>query len=162
APAYGPDDLDAARLHGLAAPDPLGTDGRFAAEVPVIGGAFFADAARILIDALTAAGALLPPARQADGEQACRPSRAPPVARTNPGWYVRSAASWPDDGSDWMISGARYWGAPLPCWECPDGHVTCAESLAQLSRLASMDLTGMDPHRPQIDEVQIACPQCAG
>jgi len=162
APAYGPDDLDAARLHGLAAPDPLGTDGRFAAEIPLIGGAFFADADRILVDALTDAGSLLPPAREADGEQACWRCGTPVFPRRTSAWYLRSSTGWPDDDADWMISRTRYWATPLPFWECPDGHLTCAESLAQLSELAGADLTGMDPHRPQIDDVMIACPQCAG
>jgi isoleucyl-tRNA synthetase len=162
APAYSDADLDAARLHGIGAPDPLGPDGRFAAEVPVIGGAFFADADQILIAALTDAGALLPPVRPADGEHACWRCGTPLLQRRTSAWYLRTSAGWPDDDADWMISRTRYWGTPLPFWQCTDGHVTCAESLAQLSELAGADLTGIDPHRPQIDEVLFTCPRCAG
>ncbi|HEX7996544.1 MAG TPA: class I tRNA ligase family protein, partial [Streptosporangiaceae bacterium] len=161
APAYSDADLDAARLHGIGAPDPLDADGRFDAGVPVIGGAFVADAGQILIGALTDAGALLPPARPADGEQACWRCGTPLLPRATSAWYLRTSAGWPADDADWMISRTRYWGTPLPFWQCPDGHVTCAESLAQLSELAGADLTGIDPHRPQIDKVLIACPRCA-
>ncbi|MDR2983739.1 MAG: class I tRNA ligase family protein, partial [Nocardiopsaceae bacterium] len=160
APAYGPDDLDAATLHGLGAPDPIGADGRFAARLHLIGGAFFADADQILIAALTEAGALVPPVRPADGGHACWRCGTRLLLRTTSSWYLRTSAGWPEDEADWMISRTRFWGTPLPFWECADGHLTCAESLAHLSELADADLTDADPHRPSIDEVLIACPQC--
>ena len=162
APAFGSDDLTAARTHGLAVLDPLGEDGRFAADVPLIGGAFFADADPILIAALADAGAVLPPVRPADGYPACWRCGTPLLPRAMSAWYLRTSAGWPEDDTDWMISRTRYWGTPLPFWECPDGHVTCAESLGQLSELAGADLTRMDPHRPQVDDVELACPRCGG
>ncbi len=58
APAFGADDLTAARAHGLPVHDPLGRDGRFPASTPLVGGAFFADASRILVTALSEAGAM--------------------------------------------------------------------------------------------------------
>ena len=36
--------------------------------------------------------------------------------------------------------------------------MTCVGSLAELSELAGRDLTGLDPHRPYVDEVTFACP----
>src|SRR5262249_9625230 len=44
--------------------------------------------------------------------------------------------------------------------ECPDGHLTCAGSLAELGDLAGADLSGLDPHRPFVDEVTLPCPAC--
>ena len=41
-------------------------------------------------------------------------------------------------------------------------HVTCVGSLAELSGLAGRDLSGLDPHRPFVDDVVIACPECGG
>ena len=61
---------------------------------------------------------------------------------------------------DWALSRTRYWGTPLPLWECPDGHVTCVGSLSELSELAGRDLTGLDPHRPFVDAVIFGCPVC--
>jgi len=40
-------------------------------------------------------------------------------------------------------------------------HIRCVGSLAELSDLAGRDVTGMDPHRPTIDEVTFACASCA-
>ena len=63
---------------------------------------------------------------------------------------------------DWALSRTRYWGTPLPLWECGEGHLTCVGSLAELSGLAGRDLSGLDPHRPFVDDVTLACPSCGG
>ena len=65
---------------------------------------------------------------------------------------------WLRNNVDWALSRSRYWGTPLPLWECPDGHVTCVSSLAELASHAGRDLSGLDPHRPYVDEVTITCP----
>ena len=46
-------------------------------------------------------------------------------------------------------------------WRCGDcGHDTCVGSVARLSELSDRDLTGMDLHRPYVDDVTIRCPSC--
>ncbi len=80
-------------------------------------------------------------------------------------WYPSSVkygrfGEWLRNNVDWALSRTRYWGTPLPLWECPESHVTCVGSLAQLSELAGRDLTGLDPHRPYVDEVEVGCPRC--
>ena len=44
------------------------------------------------------------------------------------------------------------------CGSAPQAHLTCVGSLAELCELAGRDLTGLDPHRPFVDEVTFACP----
>jgi isoleucyl-tRNA synthetase len=48
----------------------------------------------------------------------------------------------------------------LPLWHCGRGHITAVGSLKELSERAGRDVTGVDPHRPAIDEVTFDCPEC--
>jgi isoleucyl-tRNA synthetase len=67
---------------------------------------------------------------------------------------------WLANNVDWALSRDRFWGTPLPIWQCDAKHYTCVGSLAELSQLAGRDLKDLDPHRPGIDEVVIACRTC--
>jgi isoleucyl-tRNA synthetase len=152
APAFGADDLAAAVAHGLPIVDPILPDGRFAADLPLVGGTFFAAADKIVTAALSDAGALFATREHEDPTPQCWRCGTPLLFRALPAWYV----------GDWALSRTRYWGIPLPLWECSARHVTCVSSLAELSDLAGRDLAGIDPHRPQLDDVIIRCPQCGG
>ncbi len=46
-------------------------------------------------------------------------------------------------------------------WECEGcGHQECMGSVQELSDKTGKDLTGLDLHRPYVDEVEYACPEC--
>lgn len=65
---------------------------------------------------------------------------------------------------DWNISRNRYWGTPLNVWQCTDcGHEHAVESRAELQRMAVGEVNpDLELHKPYVDEVQLACPQCSG
>ena len=67
---------------------------------------------------------------------------------------------WLANNVDWSLSRDRYWGTPLPIWRCEEGHDTCVGSFAELSELAGRDVSGIDPHRPYVDDIEITCPRC--
>ncbi|MCA1707949.1 MAG: class I tRNA ligase family protein, partial [Actinobacteria bacterium] len=67
---------------------------------------------------------------------------------------------WLANNVDWSLSRDRYWGTPLPIWRCAQDHATCVGSFSELSQLAGRDITGIDPHRPYVDDITITCPEC--
>ena len=72
---------------------------------------------------------------------------------------------WFQNMSDWLISRKRYWGLPLPIWECSEGcgNIHVFGSLEEL-REKAIDKKKVDDlpelHRPWIDEIKIKCDKC--
>jgi isoleucyl-tRNA synthetase len=85
------------------------------------------------------------------------------------GWHPEHVkhgrfGKWLENNVDWALSRDRYWGTPLPIWECQgkdcDGRF-CAGSVAELRERSGGDVPA-DLHRPYIDEVTVECEKCGG
>jgi isoleucyl-tRNA synthetase len=182
APAFGADDLASCRAYGLPMVNPVRPDGTFAAEVPLVGGMFFKAADGPLVTDLQSRGLLFREQQYEHSYPHCWRCHTPLIYYAQPSWYIRTTAirdemlrenertnwqpptvkhgrygDWLTNNVDWALSRSRYWGTPLPIWRCPDGHLTCIGSRAELSERTGRDLNGLDPHRPFIDEVTFAC-----
>jgi isoleucyl-tRNA synthetase len=186
APAFGADDMATSREHGLPVVNPVLPDGRFEEHIPMVGGMFFKSADPVLIDDLSDRGLLFSSHLHEHSYPHCWRCGTLLLYYALPSWFIRTTAisaellaqneqtnwqpptikhgrygDWLRNNVDWALSRSRYWGTPLPIWTCPSGHLTCVGSLAELSALAGRDVTGLDPHRPFVDEIEISCPSCA-
>lgn len=71
--------------------------------------------------------------------------------------YGRFAKSM-EAAPDWNISRNRYWGSPVPVWECGCKELTVPGSIKELEELSGKKIN--DLHKPYIDEIEIKCPKC--
>lgn len=187
APAFGADDLAAARGYGLPLVNPVQSDGTFESDVPLVGGVFFKKADEPLIADLEQRGLLFRHEPYEHAYPHCWRCHTPLIYYAQPSWFIRTTqrkdellaqneqtnwfppttqwgryGDWLRNNIDWALSRNRYWGTPLPIWRCPEDHLTAVGSLAELSDLSGSDVSALDPHRPFVDDVTVSCPQCGG
>jgi isoleucyl-tRNA synthetase len=186
APAFGQDDMQVAKDHDLPILMTVQSDGGFIKEVRPWAGRFVKDADPLITKDLKDRGLLFREGTITHTYPFCWRCDTPLLYYARPTWYIRTSkfkdrmvalnetinwvpehikegrfGNWLENNVDWALGRERYWGTPLPIWECKEcKHQHGVGSVHELEELTGKNLSKLDLHRPFVDEIKFPCTKC--
>nr|WP_317357345.1 isoleucine--tRNA ligase [uncultured Tyzzerella sp.] len=187
APAFGEDDARVGKDNNLPFVQLVNEEGKFLPEVIDWAGVFVKDADEDIIKKLKQENKLLKAENYEHSYPFCWRCDTPLLYYARDTWFIamtkmrdmlvknNNTVNWMPDNIkqgrfgnflenviDWGLSRERYWGTPLPIWECSCGHREAVGSIEQLKSMSSDCPEDIELHKPYIDNVHLNCPKCSG
>lgn len=185
APAFGEDDSQIGREYDLPFVQLVDGKGEFKPETKELAGMFCKDADEVIMKTLFEKGLLFNVQNYEHSYPFCWRCDTPLIYYARESWFIKMTSvkedliennktinwmpksigerrfgDWIRNVQDWAISRDRYWGTPLPVWECEEGHLHCIGSIEELKSMSDNCPEEIELHIPYIDKVTIKCPQC--
>jgi isoleucyl-tRNA synthetase len=186
--AFGEDDFRLGEQYGITLQNPVREDGTFDERITDFAGRSVKEADPDIVESLRGSGRLLRAEVYRHSYPHCWRCGTPLLYYAKSSWYVATTevrdrmlaenetigwrpervkhgrfGKWLEGNQDWALSRERYWGTPLPIWQCGgsdcDGEL-CAGSIAELRERGGE--VPDDLHRPYIDDVVLRCHECGG
>ena len=189
APAYGEVDFEVG-MHPDYCLDfvhPVDLQGKITGNYP-FSGLFVKEADPLILDDLESRGLLFRSETIRHTYPFCWRCEMPLLYYAKQTWYIRTTAvkddliarndeinwhpehikygrfgDWLENNVDWAFSRERYWGTPLPIWQCEScGNYECVGSTGELGNRAGFSgfKQPLDLHRPFVDELTFDCSKC--
>ncbi len=187
APAFGEDDARVGRQNDLPFVQLVNEDGTMPEDCDEVKGLFVKAADPIIVKKLSMEGKLLKKMPYEHDYPFCWRCDTPLIYYARSSWFIAMSTKrdeliksnkmvnwYPEsirDGRmgnflenvvDWGISRERYWGTPLPVWECECGHRHCIGSIEELKSMSDDCPEDIELHKPYVDNVHIKCEKCGG
>lgn len=185
APAFGEDDAKVGKANDLPFVQLVNEQGEFVESVTPWKGMFVKEADPLIIKDLQSRGLVYKIMDYEHSYPFCWRCDTPLLYYARDTWFVKMTAlrdkllknnnsiNWLPDNIregrmgnflenvvDWGLSRSRYWGTPLPIWECECGHRHLVGSIAELKKLGNDVPENIELHKPFIDNVYLNCPKC--
>ncbi len=187
APAFGEDDAKVGRDYDLPFVQLVNEQGCFTEEVEGLAGVFVKDGDKEILKRLEESGKLFMALPFEHDYPFCWRCDTPLLYYARDTWFIamtkvrdqllknNNTVNWMPDNIkngrfgnflenviDWGLSRERYWGTPLPIWECKCGHRHTIGSIEELKSMSDNCPDNIELHKPYIDAVELNCPECGG